>query len=269
MRILIADDNPVFRHTLKSVLRTWGHDAIVTGTGNEAWEMLRTDSFLSLAVLDVKMPDLDGIEICKRVRAMRSISAPYLILLTANNQTEQVVAGLKAGANDYITKPVNAGELHARLDAGIRVVTSQRILVSRVHSLENLSLTDELTGLWNRRGFLFHAEQHLKRSLRTRATSLLVYADMDYLKQINDNFGHHEGSLAIEAAADILRKTFRESDVIARLGGDEFAILAIDAGSKDIEEFTTRLLENIHEYKPLNSNVVEFRRRNCGANRRE
>ena len=139
------------------------------------------------------------------------------------------------------------------------------LLAQANEELKNLSLTDDLTGLFNRRGFMFHAEQQLKvtRSQQSRphATAkglLLIYADMDKLKQINDRFGHQEGSSAIKVIGQILKQTFRESDIIARLGGDEFTVLAINVDEKGDELIAARLSDNISEYNKQNSYPYEL-----------
>jgi diguanylate cyclase (GGDEF)-like protein len=206
------------------------------------------------------MPGADGVEVCRQVREMAQPVAPYIILLTANNRKDHIVAGLGAGANDYIRKPFDPAEVHARLDVGIREVESQNRLATRVRSLvraeselRNLSLTDDLTGLWNRRGFLLHAEQHLRTCTRTGETSLLLYADMDGLKQINDTFGHREGSLAITRVASILMRTFRESDIVARLSGDEFAVLITKVMGDDLEAIEKRMDENMSSHNAENA----------------
>jgi len=176
-------------------------------------------------------------------------------LLTAKSSKAEIVKGLQAGADDYLTKPFDLDELYARVQVGMRVVQLQRSLTGRVRQLElaeaelrSLSLTDDLTGLCNRRGFFFHAEQYLKTSRRLGKQFLLFYADMDGLKQINDTFGHEEGSLAIHRLAEILKETFRESDIVARLGGDEFAVLLPDVTCGNEDSIRTRLQANLRNH---------------------
>jgi diguanylate cyclase (GGDEF)-like protein len=146
-----------------------------------------------------------------------------------------------------------------RLQAGARIVDLQSTLSERVRELEkaiierkraeaelrDLTLTDSLTGLYNHRGFFTLVEHHAKSIRRSGQSSLLIYADMDGLKQINDTFGHSEGSLAITKTAEILKQTFRDSDVIARVGGDEFAILAPAVSSDELDNIIQRLRVNL------------------------
>ncbi len=262
MRILISEDDPISSRILSKMLAKWGHEVITTRDGLEAWAVLSGMDAPPLAILDWMMPEMDGPEVCRKVRREITNSPPYLILLTARNRKEDLIEGLEAGADDFITKPFDAHELRVRLKAGRRITELQSSLAERVLELEeaiverkraedelrNLTLTDYLTGLYNRRGFFTLVSHRLKVSRRTRKDALIFYADLDGLKQINDTFGHNEGSQAIAGTAEVLRQTFRESDIIARLGGDEFAVLAADASSGEIKVITERLRENIRSY---------------------
>jgi diguanylate cyclase (GGDEF)-like protein len=255
VKILIAEDDPVSCRILTTTLSRLGHEVVITETGLEAYAALTKPGAPLLAILDWMMPGMDGVEVCRRVRQEVTGAPVYLILLTAMSRKEDLIEGLEAGADDYLTKPFNPDELRVRLKAGARIVELQSSLRERVKQLEgaiverkraeqalkNLSMTDELTGLHNRRGFLTLAEHSAKISRRSKKSSLLIYADMDGLKQINDTFGHNEGSLAIAKTAEVLRQTFRDSDIVARLGGDEFAILAPDVPDNEIPKIIGRL----------------------------
>jgi diguanylate cyclase (GGDEF)-like protein len=261
MRILIADDDPVSRRVLASTLSKLGHEVVETHNGLEAWEALRADDPPPIALLDWMMPLMDGLEVCRKVRQAATYPT-YLILLTAKNSKEDLVVGLEAGADDYLTKPFDRHELRARVQAGARIIELQRSLAERVRELEeavaerkraeaelrNLTLTDDLTGLYNRRGFFTLADHRRKLARRMHESSLMIYTDLDGLKQINDRFGHGEGNAAITRTADILRETFRDSDVIARVGGDEFVILVANAPAEEAENVVERLFGNFRRY---------------------
>jgi CheY-like chemotaxis protein len=148
MRILIAEDEPVSRRVLEATLLKWGHEVIVACDGAEAWEALRRDGAPNMAILDWMMPGMDGPEVCRRVRQLNSSTPAYLILLTARGRKEDIVAGLEAGANDYLTKPFDREELRARVGVGSQVVGLQASLAGRVSELEEaLSLVKQLQGI--------------------------------------------------------------------------------------------------------------------------
>ncbi len=267
MRILVAEDDAISRRILDTSLRQWGHDVVVVENGDEAWHILQAGGAPSLAILDWMMPGMDGIEICRRVRKEIPDTSIYIILLTAISRKEGLVEGLEAGADDYVTKPFDRHELRVRLQAAARIIELQESLRQRVCELEaaiverqqaeealrQVSLTDYLTGLYNHRGFFNLAEHHAKMARRTKEQSLLIYGDMDGLKEINDTLGHNKGSEAIAAVAEILRRTFRDGDIVARLGGDEFAVLAPNVRLKHSTKIVERLQRNLDEYNQRNN----------------
>jgi diguanylate cyclase (GGDEF)-like protein len=233
-------------------LESWGHEVIEARDGAVALQILQNDSPPKLAILDLSMPEMDGIKVCKQVRQNSSATPTYIILLTANTRKELIVTGLEAGADDYVTKPFDTDELHARVKVGMRMVDLQMSLAQRVaelelaqESLRNLSLTDDLTGLYNRRGFFALAKQQLSSARREGRHASLVYIDMDGLKRLNDTHGHEIGSRVIQEVGDILRETFRSSDLIARIGGDEFVVF--ETSNDQIDEGTDvqRLQDNV------------------------
>ena len=148
MKVLIAEDDTVSRRLLEATLIRWGYEVVVASDGVEAWEALQGDDAPSLAILDWMMPGLDGLEICRRIRKMPSSTPPYLILLTAKGGREDLVTGLEAGANDYVTKPFNREELRARVQVGVRMLELQQHLADRVRALEEaLARVTQLQGL--------------------------------------------------------------------------------------------------------------------------
>lgn len=267
MKILIAEDDPISCRILTANLKKWGHEVVVTHNGKDAWQALHTQGAPSVAILDRVMPDVDGIEICRQLRREKTDTPVHVILLTSLNRREDLLEGLEAGADDYLTKPLDTHELRARLQSAGRILELQESLRQRVRELEaavaerklaeealrNLSLTDQLTGLYNYRGFLNLAGHHAKTSRRSKHPSLLIYADMDGLKEINDTLGHRAGSMAINAVADILRRTFRDCDIVARLGGDEFAVLVPNFQKTETRNLLERLERNLRRYNEESS----------------
>ena len=147
-RVLIAEDDPVSRRALEVTLAGWGYQVVVTRDGAEAWAVLEAADSPSLAVLDWMMPDIDGTELCRRVREAARPEPPYLILLTAQDRPEDAATGLEAGADDYLVKPFNRVELRARLRVGERTLALQHSLADRVHALEQaLAQVNRLQGL--------------------------------------------------------------------------------------------------------------------------
>lgn len=128
MRILIADDNLVFRAVLQAMLTQWGHEVVVASNGEQAWRLLQQEEGPQLAILDWLMPGLDGIEVCRRVRARNYLSYTYILILTAKTGSEDLLTAMEAGANDYVTKPFKSAELRARLRVGCRVLELQERL---------------------------------------------------------------------------------------------------------------------------------------------
>lgn len=147
-RILVADDDPVSLRILQKALEKWGYGVILARDGTEAWQVLTMPEAPRMAILDWMMPGMDGLTLCRRVRSVPSTPARYLILLTARNDYADIVAGLEAGANDYVTKPFHHAELRARVRVGIRIQVLQRKLANQVHNLEiALKQVKQLRGL--------------------------------------------------------------------------------------------------------------------------
>jgi len=148
MRVLIADDDPVLRHALKARLASWKYTSVMATNGKQAWQVLQDPDPPLLAVVDWTMPGIDGVELCREIRATPSLGAMYLILLTGKQDQKDVVAGLESGADDYITKPFSWDELRARLHIGSRIVGLQQALAARVHELQlALANVKRLSGL--------------------------------------------------------------------------------------------------------------------------
>jgi phosphoserine phosphatase RsbU/P len=175
MRVLIAEDEIVSRLLLESILREWGYEVVSASDGREAWDALQAPDAPRLAILDWQMPGLDGLEVCRRARATPATESLYLLLLTGKGGTENVVAGLRAGANDYIAKPFDLDELSARLSVGRRVVELQQSLAERVAELERtLTQVKTLQGL-----------------IPICAWCKKVRNDANYWQQVEDYIGEH------------------------------------------------------------------------------
>jgi CheY-like chemotaxis protein len=148
MKVLIAEDDPISRRVLAATLDKFGYEVVIAADGAEAWSAFQSADAPPLAILDWMMPEIDGVELCLRVRALPTATPPYLILLTARSSKEDVVRGLDAGANDYLTKPFDRAELRARIQVGTYVLELQENLAAQVRELEaTLSQVKQLQGL--------------------------------------------------------------------------------------------------------------------------
>jgi diguanylate cyclase (GGDEF)-like protein len=205
---------------------------------DDVMHRLSEDRFDAL-LLDLSIADgeVRGLELLTRLHE-HAPDVPIIVLMSVDDETLAVRA-LKAGAQDSLVKGQVDGNLLVR---AIRYAIERHQLQMALHAM---SLVDDLTGLYNRRGFLTLARQQLKMADRMRKRVLHIFVDLDGLKAINDTFGHREGDLALVEAADLLKETFRESDIIARIGGDEFVVLAMENASTPGELWSARLQENL------------------------
>jgi diguanylate cyclase (GGDEF)-like protein len=229
MRVLAAEDNPVFRAMLSSMLTKWGYDVEVASDGNEAWRALQQERAPRLAILDWMMPGADGVEICRRVRAEGREPYIYILLLTSRCDSQDLVEGMDAGADDYVTKPFNTHELRVRLRAGRRILDLQEELVRAREALREEATHDGLTGLLNRRALLEALEAEAERAARDERPVAVLLADLDRFKAINDTHGHLAGDAVLREAARRMKSVIRRYDGIGRYGGEEF--LAVLPGS--------------------------------------
>jgi two-component system, cell cycle response regulator len=223
--ILIAEDDLMFRRILQSWLESWGFGVIVAEDGNRAWEILCQDQPPQLVIMDWVMPGVDGLELCRRARAVQSGPYQYILLVTARDQTHDVVRGLEAGADDYLTKPFDKAELHARLRVGRRILSLQRNLIGAQEKLRFQATHDALTGLWNRGALLDLLNSEMERTLRTHASMGILLLDVDHFKPVNDTFGHLVGDAVLGEVARRIERATRPCDMTGRYGGEEFLVI--------------------------------------------
>jgi diguanylate cyclase (GGDEF)-like protein len=233
MRILIAEDDPVSRRLLQALLTKWGYDVVVARDGGEAWNMLQKEDAPRMAIVDWMMPELDGVQICRMIRERESDSYIYVILLTAKSQKQDIIQGMVAGADDYVTKPFDANELNARLRAGRRILDLQSELLSTRETLRVQATHDPLTGLPNRLLFGDRLTQRLAQARRQEQLLAVMFLDLDRFKLINDTLGHNVGDMLLRSVSKRLKGTLREIDTIARMGGDEFTIILPDISTSE------------------------------------
>ena len=236
-KTLIVDDEESVSNLIVSLFSKYGRSCETAKDGIEALEKFKKHSFDS-AVIDIVMPHMDGITLTRELVNLYP-NLPIMVM-TGHADEHSAELAIAAGALEFIKKPFSIDEFILRFDKMIHDHEGKE-------TLRVLSLTDELTDLYNRRRFFVLAEQYLKVAIRAKKASLLLYIDMDDLKWINDHWGHNEGDQALIALASILKKTFRESDIIARIGGDEFVVL-LESTHENDEILMIRLYENIRDY---------------------
>jgi two-component system, cell cycle response regulator len=226
MKILVADDDSISRMLMHRTLQKFGYEVLLAQNGRMAAEILLREDGPRLALIDWMMPELDGLALCREVRGLhREGGYTYIVLLTSKQSSEDIVAGLEAGADDYITKPCQPAELRARLRTGCRILSLEEKLVQAREEMRYKATHDALTAIWNRASILSLLRSELERSEReNRATSVLL-CDIDHFKQVNDDHGHLIGDVVLQEAARRLTSAVRSYDAVGRYGGEEFLIL--------------------------------------------
>ena len=201
-----------------------GFEVVMAEDGQQALQLMKESEF-SLLLTDWEMPNLDGIGLCRAMRAMNLPHYTYTILLTSRDAVEHVVMGLQAGADDYLTKPIMEPELLARLNTGKRLVEMERSLRKAMEENHRLSIIDALTGVFNRRYLIDQLTKEMERSSRYHHPLSLILCDVDHFKRINDTYGHQAGDDTLVQFAQVLHSCLRETDWISRYGGEEFIIV--------------------------------------------
>jgi two-component system, cell cycle response regulator len=249
MKILIAEDDFTSRAVLSGVLKKGGHEVTITVNGAKAWEALQKPDAPLLIILDWMMPEMDGPEVIRRVRTLQTDRPPYIIMLTSKGDKTDIIAGLDAGANDYLAKPFDPGELRARIAVGQRFVEMQDALIESREILTHQAAHDPLTGLPNRRAILDRLRQELSRTRRQNDILAVGMFDIDHFKQVNDTYGHQTGDDVLCGLAKILTEKNRVYDAAGRLGGEEFLVITPMKAGKNWISVYGRLCAKIAESK--------------------
>lgn len=226
MKIVLAEDSAFYRRMITSYLTEWGFDFVSVPDGKEAWKLLVKPGGPVLAVLDWLLPEIEGIEICRRLRAVPGDAGYiYTVLLTAKNQKHEMLQAMNAGADDFLAKPFDPAELKARLLVGKRIVELHQKLVSTNEALRFAASYDSLTRIWNRGEILTFLGRELARARRAVTPVGIILADVDHFKEINDELGHQAGDLVLQELARRFSRNLREYDGVGRYGGEEFLLV--------------------------------------------
>jgi len=241
--VIIVDDDERLLEVFKTALSLEGYQCETASSAESALELINKMSF-DIMLTDIRMPSIEGFELTQKAKKIRPDMA--VIIMTAYIEEFSFNNAIEAGASDFIKKPFTLNELMLRMQH-----------VELQEKVRTMAVTDELTGLYNRRGFFSLVEQLLKLCKREKKGIFMLYTDIDNLKKINDTFGHKEGDMALIDIANILRKNYRESDIIARIGGDEVVVIPVGTTKESAEIATSRLKKSLetrntktnHSYK--------------------
>lgn len=244
MQIIIADDDSVLRWLLRASLTRVGHEVIEVADGKAAWEIIQRER-IQLVITDWVMPSLDGVELIRRIRAANIPTYTYIILLTAKSEKEEIIEGLEAGADDYLTKPFDPGEMLARVAIGERILNLETRLREYKDQLEILATHDSLTGLLNRRATYQHAERELLLAEQEATSLSLILLDVDHFKAINDQYGHLSGDQALRLVAETIRQATRPQDFVGRWGGEEFVLVLPKTSLAEAEKIAEKIRQKM------------------------
>ena len=239
--VLVVDDSASFLALVKRHLSNAGYIVLTATNGVEALEIVRTQG-VQLVVTDWEMPEMDGLELCRAIRAADGLGFVCIIVLTSRSEKSHLIEAFDAGADDFLSKPFDRQELLARLRAGDRVVRLEACLAERTRALHKINAeiavanerlrmmatTDELTGLLNRREAMVRLGELWAAAERYGRPLSCIMLDIDHFKRCNDQYGHAVGDLVLKEISAIMRSVSRVPDVVCRLGGEEFLILCPD-----------------------------------------
>src|SRR5688572_22680654 len=255
-QVLVVDDSAVHLKVLEHTLSRAFDRVHLARNGREAMEIFERER-PALVITDCVMPDVGGFELCQRIRAAQS-SYVYIIMVTSIEGTENVVKGLTAGADDYLTKPFHNEELLARVKVGVRLMDLHRELEEKNKLLEHFALTDPLTGLPNRRAIEAWAAHELPAAVRHGFAFWVVLIDLDHFKRVNDAYGHEAGDVVLKAFGEILKVNTRSSDISGRIGGEEFLHVITHADESHLPAIVerTRAKHTAHAFTFGDSTVM-------------
>ena len=239
--VLLAEDDRIYRHILATWLRNWGYHVTLAEDGNQAWEILQHEPAPQLLIFDWIMPGIEGPELCRKVRELQLSPYPYILLLTSKDESKDIIFGLDAGADDYLVKPCDVGELRARVAVGTRVLNLQHELIRAREELRFGATHDALTGLWNRAAIVDLLSRELQREVRSHSSVGVMMLDIDHFKKVNDTYGHQIGDVVLREASARIQQALRSYDFVGRYGGEEFIAVLSECAPPDIQSTAERV----------------------------
>ena len=243
MRVLVVDDDPVARRVVDAIVCSLGHDCLTAEDGRRAWELLEADSGIDVVITDRVMPDMDGLELCQRIRRGTASGAyTYVVVASGSGDDDDARNGMLAGADDYLAKPLRRTQLELKLIAAERVRDLHQRLGSLNAELRTAARRDPLTGLGNRLQLTEDLESLADRARRYGHHYSLALLDVDHFKPYNDQYGHQAGDVALQAVAKVLTTHTRTGDAAYRYGGEEFLCVFPEQSSDTALIATQRML---------------------------
>jgi diguanylate cyclase (GGDEF)-like protein len=240
-RILVVDDDAVSRTLVEKHLKKAGFGVGLAANGSDALELFDND-FYPIVLSDWMMPGIDGPQLCRLIREKKTDGYVFIILITARDSKTDIVSGLESGADDYLTKPIHPAELVARINTGIRILKLEQSLKNANEEIRQLSISDSLTGCFNRSYLTERFPQELRRAYRYLHPLSIVLADIDHFKQVNDTYGHQAGDEVLKVFADCINRQIRKKvDWVVRYGGEEFLIILPETGCDGAHSMAERL----------------------------
>lgn len=238
MKVIVAEDDAVTLMLIKEKLSGWGYTVVTASNGLEVLELLEQHNDAMLFLIDWQMPELDGIDLCIKLKNKRSLEISYVIILTSKSKTDNIVTALESGADDFIAKPFSPDELRVRLKVGQRVIESESKLL---HQAKH----DPLTNVLNHRAIIDDLSNLWARSKRDQSNLSVLMMDIDYFKKINDNYGHQAGDYALKQFCKLVKSEVRPYDQFGRYGGEEFTVCLPASDAKQAVAIAERIRKRV------------------------
>jgi two-component system cell cycle response regulator len=238
--ILIVDDDPVLCAVLQREIQAAGFTVEVALSGEAALNSLRSN-FAPLVILDLDMPGMHGLEVCRRIREQPYPSYVYIIIRSILDEESHIIEGFEAGADEYLSKQTSPAQLLARLKTAQRILSLEHALKRMISERRKMALTDALTGAFNRRYFMKYAQRNVQRAQRAGTQLSLLALDIDHFKAINDRYGHDAGDVVLVECVRRIHATLRREEWCARMGGEEFSVLLPQSDMQRAQRIAERI----------------------------
>jgi len=245
--ILLAEDDPISRRLFEKILAKEGFAVTAVENGRKALDLFH-QRFFPIVLTDWQMPEMDGTELCRAIREENPDRYVFIIMLTSKGSKDDIISGLSAGADDYLTKPAHYAELVARIKTGIRILELEKSLNAAVEEIHLLSITDPLTGIYNRGYINDRLPQEVSRAFRYGRDLSLLLCDIDHFKKVNDTYGHLTGDAVLKRFAQCLTSTIRQQvDWVGRYGGEEIIVVMAEVDQAGAMVLVERLRETVQK----------------------